>query len=48
MKDEEIIIGAMYTSMADKLKKYDPFKKKGLTNDKRAKLRKKRKKKKRK
>ena len=45
MKDEEIIVGAMYVSMANKLNKYEPFKKKGLTDKKRAKLRKKRKKK---
>ncbi len=48
MKDEEIIVGAMYASMANRLKKYEPFKNKGLTDKKRAELRKKRKKKKRK
>lgn len=48
MKDEEFIVGTMFASMANKLYKYDPFKKKGLTDKKRAELRKIRKKKKRK
>ena len=44
-KEEEIAISAMGALISDKLAKYSPFKTKGLTDEKRSKLRKKRKKK---